>query len=233
MEYARAGAKVVVASRKMENLEKVVADIKALGAEALAIAVDITVPEQVDSLIKETVDTFGRLDVMVNNAGGGAVMKKAEDTPYDEWVKLIDFNLTGTFLCCVAAGKQMIEQKGGKIINVSSTAGTKGNPGMLHYSAAKAGVISISNNLAFAWAEHNINVNVILPGLIATPAMRKWGVIPSDTDEAGNPVPRLDLCPEPEEVADLALFLASEASDSITGEAIPIRRWLKMDRFWE
>jgi len=232
-EYARAGANVVVASRNRENLDKVAADIKFLGAESLAITVDITDPDQVDSMVKETVDTFGGLDVIVNNAGGGASMKKAEDTPYDEWVQLIDFNLTGTFVCCMAAGKQMIAQNSGKIINISSTAGTKGNPGMLHYSAAKAGVISLSNNLSFMWAEHNINVNTILPGLIATPMMRKYGVIPGDTDEEGNRVPRLDLPPEPEEVADLALFLASEASDSITGEAIPIRRWCKMDRFWQ
>lgn len=232
MEYARAGANVVVASRNQENLDKVAADIKALGRESLAIATDITVPEQVDNMVKQTVDKFGRLDIIVNNAGGGSSMKKAEDTPYDEWVRLVDFNLTGTFVCCMAAGKQMIDQQGGKIINISSIAGTKGNPGMLHYSAAKAGVISLSMNLSFMWAQHNICVNTIVPGLIATPVLRKYKVIPPDTDKEGNPVPRLDLPPEPEEVADLARFLASEAADSITGEQIPIRRWCKMDRFW-
>ena len=232
-EYARAGANVVVASRNQENIDTVATELQALGAKALAISTDITVPAEVDSMVNQTVSEFGRLDILVNNAGGGTAMKKAEDTPYEEWVRIVDFNLTGTFTCCIAAGKQMIEQQGGKIINVSSVAGTKGNPGMLHYSAAKAAVISLSNNLSFMWAEHNIHVNTIVPGLIATPAMRKWNVIPSDTDEDGNPVPPLTLPPEPEEVADLALFLASKASDSITGEAIPIRRWLKMDRFWE
>ena len=220
-EYARAGANVVVASRNQENIDEIAAEL------------DITVPGDVENVVRRTVEEFGRLDVMVNNAGGGTAMKKAEDTPYDEWVRIVDFNLTGTFNCCMAAGKQMIAQQGGKIINVSSVAGTKGNPGMLHYSAAKAGVISLSNNLAFAWAKHNIIVNTIVPGLIATPAMRGWNVIPPDTDEQGNPVPRLTLPPEPEEVADLALFLASQASDAITGEAIPIRRWCKIDRFWE
>jgi gluconate 5-dehydrogenase len=233
LEYARAGANVVVASRKKENLDKVVAQIDEIGSKSLAVATDITKPDEVGNLIQQTLDAFGRLDIMVNNAGGGTAMKKAEDTPYEEWVANIDFNLTGTFNCCMAAGKQMIEQQGGKIINVSSTAGTKGNPGMLHYSAAKAGVISLSNNLAFMWAKHDIFVNTIVPGLIATPALIEWGVIPSDKDKEGNPVPRLDLPPTPEEVADLALFLACEASDSITGEAIPIRRWCKMDRFWQ
>jgi len=233
MEYARAGAKVVIASRKKENLDKVVTDIAALGAESLAIATDITVPEQVDNMIAETVAKFGRIDVIVNNAGGGTSMKKAEDTPYDEWVRIVDFNLTGTFNCSMAAGKQMIEQQSGNIINISSVAGTKGNPGMLHYSAAKAGVISLSNNLAFMWAKHNIIVNTIVPGLIATPALRAYGVIPSDTDKEGNAVPRLDLPPEPEAVAYLARFLASDASSSITGEAIPVRAWCKLDRFWQ
>jgi NAD(P)-dependent dehydrogenase (short-subunit alcohol dehydrogenase family) len=104
---------------------------------------------------------------------------------------------------------------------------------MLHYSAAKAGVISLTNNLAFLWAQHNINVNCIVPGLIATQMLKDYNVIPSDTDEDGNPVPRLDLPPDPEDLADLALFLASPGSDSITGEQIPIRRWCKMDRFWQ
>jgi len=232
LEYARAGANVVVASRKQENLDKVAAEIEALGAQSLALATDITKPDDVDNLIKQTVDRFGRLDIMVNNAGGGSSMKKAEDTPYEEWVRLIDFNLTGCFLCCIAAGKQMIEQDGGKIINISSIAGTKGNPGMLHYSAAKAGMISLSNNLSFMWAKHNINVNTIAPGLIATPAMIGYGIIPGDTAEDGTPIPRLDRPPGPEHVADLARFLASPAADLLTGEVIPVRAWTRLDRFW-
>ena len=134
-EYGRAGASVVVASRNQNALDTVAA----LGVATLAVAADIANPDDVARLIAATVDRFGRVDVMVNNAGGGSSMKKAEDTPYDEWVRLIDFNLTGTFNCCMAAGKQMIEQRQGKILNISSVAGTKGNPGMLHYSAAKAG----------------------------------------------------------------------------------------------
>ena len=181
LEYARAGAAVVVASRNQERIDAVVDRIAGVGGRALAVATDITVPEQVDALIARTVAEFGRLDVMVNNAGGGARMRQPEETPYEDWVRLIDFNLTGTFVCCIAAGKQMIEQKSGNIINISSTAGTKGNPFMLHYSAAKAGMISLTNNLAFMWARHNINVNCIAPGLIATDAMKRHGAIPSDT----------------------------------------------------
>ena len=232
-EYGHAGAKVVVASRNQENIEKVAAEVSELGVESLAVVTDITKPDDVDRLIATTVEKFGRLDVMVNNAGGGIKMRKAEDTPYEEWVQLIDFNLTGTFLCCIAAGKQMIEQKGGKIINISSIAGTKGNPGMLHYSAAKAGVISLTNNLAFMWTKHNINVNCVAPGLIATPAMIGWKVIPPATREDGTEVPRLERPPGPEHVAEMCRFLASPAADLITGEVIPVRAWFKMDRFWE
>jgi len=233
MEYARAGANVVVASRNLEPLEKVAAEVKELGAESLAIAVDITKPDDVNAMVEQVVERFGSLDVLVNNAGAWGKSSLAEDSVYEEWVEIIDLNLTGTYNCCIAAGKQMIKQQSGKIINVSSTAGTKGNPGALHYSASKAGMISLSNNLSYMWAKHNICVNTILPGLIATQMLKDYNIIPSDTDKEGNPVPRLELCPDPEDVANLALFLASEASDSITGEQIPIRRWLKLDRFWQ
>jgi len=232
-EYGRAGATVVIASRNQEALDKVAAEVAELGVPTLALATDITKPDQVEALISAAVQKFGRLDLMVNNAGGGSSMKQAEDTPYDEWVRLIDFNLTGTFNCCMSAGRQMIEQKDGKIINISSVAGTKGNPGMLHYSAAKAAVISLTNNLAYMWAQHNICVNAVVPGLIATPMMVKYKAIPPDTNEDGSMVPRLDLPPAPEDVAYLCRYLASPAADMITGEAIPVRAWCKMDRFWQ
>jgi len=231
--FAGAGAKVVITSRSKERMDKTINEIKASSGEALAIATDVTDPEQVDRMAEQTVDTYGRIDILVNCAGGASQMRDPLEVPFEEWNAIVALNLTGTYLCCIAAGKEMIKQQSGKIINISSTAGTKGNPGMLHYSAAKAGVISLSNNLSFLWAKHNINVNTILPGFIATPIMHQYKVVPPDTNPDGTPVPRLDLPPNPEEVADLALFLASPASDSITGEQIPIRRWCKMDRFWE
>jgi len=231
--YAEAGANVVVASRNQENIDAVAAAIKEKGQSALAVQVDITDADQVDAMIAKTVDAFGAVDVIVNNAGRWGKSQLAEDTPLDEWQRIIDVNLTGCFLPCLAAGKQMIKQQSGKVINISSTAGSKGNPGQLHYSAAKAGVLSLSNNLAYMWAKHNINVNCILPGLIATEELKGYNIIPSAVDKEGNPVPRLELTPDPENVADLALFLASPASDAITGEQFPIRAWLKSERFWQ
>ena len=231
--YAEAGANVVVASRNVDNIEAEAEKIRAKKQSAIAIPVDVTDAEQVDALVAKTVEAFGALDVMVNNAGRWGRSHQAEDTPLDEWRDLVEQNLTGVFITCMAAGRQMIKQQGGKIINIACTAGSKGNPYQLHYSAAKAGVISLTNNLAYMWAKHNINVNCILPGLIATDELKGYGIIPPDRDEEGNPVPRLELTPDPENVADLTLFLASPASDALTGELYPIRAWLKSERFWQ
>ena len=229
-ECADAGAKVVLAGRTEETLVALSNDLN--GEDSFVLKTDVTDPESVKNLIASTVEKFGRVDVIINNVGGSAAMCEPEETPYDVWSRMIDVNLSSTFYCCIEAGKQMIKQKSGKIINISSTAGTKGNPGMLHYSAAKAGVLSLTNNLAFKWAEHNINVNAVVPGLIATPNMIKWGVISADVDDDGNHVPRLTRPPGPSDVANLCRFLASEAADLITGEAIPVRSWEKADRFW-
>jgi gluconate 5-dehydrogenase len=229
-EFASAGATVVLAGRTEETLKSVAAELG--DAQSLVVTTDVTDPDSVQNMIDTAVDAFGRVDVIVNNVGGGVMPCKAEDTQYDDWVKMIDINLTATFNCCLAAGKQMIKQKSGKIINISSTAGTKGHPGMLHYSAAKAGVLSLTNNLAYNWAEHNICVNAVAPGLVATPAMIEWGAIPTAVDDDGNEVPRLTLPPGPEDVARMCRFLASSAADMITGEIIPVRAFNLMDRFW-
>ena len=232
-KYAQAGANVVIASRTEQKIEAEAASTRDKGYSAIAITVDVTEEEQVTALIERTVDAYGSVDVIVNNAGRWGRSYAAEDTPLDEWRLIVDQNLTGVFLPCKAAGKQMIKQQSGKIINISSTAGSKGNPHQLHYSAAKAGVISLTNNLAYMWAKHNINVNCILPGLIATEELKGYGIIPPATDEQGKPIPKLELTPDPGNVADLALFLASPAADALTGELYPIRAWLKSERFWQ
>ena len=230
LEYAKAGANVVVASRNQKNLDKVTAEIKALGRESLAVATDVCIPEQVNNMVKQTVDRFGRIDILVNNAGGALSIKKVEELSFDEWNATIALNLTGTFLCSIAAGKVMIKQKGGKIINISSVAGVKGSPSMAHYGAAKAGVINLTVCLASEWAQHNINVNCIAPGLTATEGIRRWGVLPSNKNEDGTLVPRLLFPHDPQNVADLAVFLASSASDHISGELMVIRGLVALDR---
>lgn len=181
-------------------------------------------------MVKQTLDSFGRIDILVNNTGGALSVKKVEELSFEEWNATIGLNLTGTFLCSVAVGKVMIEQKSGKIINVSSVAGIKGSPSMAHYGAAKAGVINLTGCLASAWAQHNINVNCIATGLTATEGIKRWGILPPDKNEDDTPVPRLLFPHGPEDVADLAVFLASSASDHISGELIPVRGLVTFDR---
>jgi len=229
MTFAEAGANVVIASRTQKYIDRTAVKIRELGRESLAIATDVCIPEQVDNMVKQTVDNFGRLDIMINNAGSG-IATEPQEISIKEWNDIIALNLTGVFLGCIAAGKVMIEQKHGKIINIASTAGVKGSPGMLHYSVAKAGVIMLTNNLAASWAEHNINVNCIAPGLTATERVINWGILPPDKNEDGTPVPRLLRPAVPKNIADLALFLASSASDHITGELLIIRGQFPWDR---
>jgi len=230
LEYAKSGAHVVVASRNQERLEKVATEIKALGRESLVIATDVCVPEQVDNMVKQTVDRFGHIDILVNNAGGALHFKKPEVLSPDEWNAGIALNLTSVFLCSAAVGKVMIQQKSGKIINISSVAGLKSSAGFVHYGAAKAGVINLTKSLADGWGQYNIHVNCIVPGLTATEGITSLGMLPADKNEDGTPVPPLLFPHNPEHVASLAVFLASAASDHITGECIPIRALVSFDR---
>jgi len=229
LTYAEAGANVVVASRTQKYIDRVAEKVKAIGPDSLAVATDVCIPEQVDNLVKQTVDHFGRLDIMVNNAGRG-IPTPPQEISIKEWNEIIALNLTGVFLGCIAAGKVMIKQKQGKIINISSVAGVKYSPDMIHYSVAKAGVITLTKNLAASWAQHNINVNCIAPGLTATKGVIKWGVLSPDMYEEGTTVPRLLRPPAPKNIADLALFLVSPASDLITGELLIIRGHYPRDR---
>jgi len=222
-EYAKEGANVVVASRNEENLNRVAGEIEALGRQSLAVVTDVCVTEQVDNMVQQTLDKFGRIDILVNNAGAAMTFKRVEDLTLDEWNATITLNLTAPFMCCVAVGKVMMAQKKGTIINVSSVAALKGVSFMAHYSAAKSGLIRLTEALASSWAKHNINVNCIAPGLVTSEVEIARGSIPPATKKDGSPVPPLSYPPAPENVADLALFLASSAAAHITGELMVIR----------
>ena len=228
--YAEAGAHVVVGARQQERLDRVAGEIRAMGRESLAISTDVTVPEQVDHLIQKTLDAFGRLDVMVANAGGGGfsgIMK----AKLADWDRTIGLNLDSAFLCDVGAATVMIEQgDGGKIINISSTAGINLNPGLAAYAAAKAGMISLTKRVAVIFAEHDINVNCVAPGFTATPTIKSSGVAPPGTRKDGTRVPPLLLPNEPEHVADACVFLASDAGAHVTGELMIVRGMFHMER---
>ena len=216
--YAGAGAKVVIASRSQGKLDKVAGEID---GEVLALATDVTVPEQVDNMVAKTIDEFGGIDILVNNAGGAMFIKSPNDLEPNEWDAAIALNLSSVFLCSRAVSNNMMERGSGRIINISSVAGMRLSPSFVHYGAAKAGVINLTKGLAMSWAPNNINVNCIAPGLTATEGVANW--LPEKTKEDGTSVPPLLYPPDPEHVADLALFLASELSAHISGELFPIR----------
>ncbi len=221
-EYAKAGAKVVLASRKQENLDRVVSEIKAAGGEALAVVTDVRVPEQVENAVKQAVDTFGRLDIMVNNAGASFPVKVEELSP-NGWDVIVNINLKGVFLGSTAAARVMIPRKSGKIINISSVAGMNGSPRMAHYGAAKAGVINLTKTCSVEWAEHNINVNCIAPGMIETEGVRAQNILTVEKAGEDTATPALRLPGKVEDISSLATFLASGAADHISGEIFVVR----------
>lgn len=222
LEFSRAGADVTIASRNLGNLEKVAKEVDSLGKRCLAVATDVRVPEQVDNMVRRTVDEFGRIDILVNNAGVSFLCPVEELTP-NGWDAVVDINLKGTFLCSKAVGKVMIQQKGGKIINIASMAGVYGAPTMAHYAAAKAGVINFTKSLAAEWGKHNIFVNCIAPGLIETEGVKtQMKLEPERVKETLERTVAVARYGQPEEIAYTVIFLASEASSFITGETIEV-----------
>ncbi len=225
LALAKEGADVVVCSRKMANLEKVAEEVKALGRRSLAIAADVSVKKQVQNMVKQTVDEFGRIDILVNNAGILRIATILETTEQD-WGEVIDINLKGVFLCTQAVAKQMMAQKYGKIINISSICGRGGALGDgPSYCVSKAGVIQLTQNAAFELGPYGINVNCIAPGLILTPMARSTQKTAEEFEqflEERKKAAVLDRLGNPEDIARVALFLASEAASFISGQTIPV-----------
>ena len=163
VELAKVGAHVVACSRRRDALEAVAESVRAEGRRALALACDVGEAHQVDEVVARTVDEFGRIDLLVNNAGY-RIRSPLEDLPRDEWDAMVRINLTGVFLFSQAVGRVMIRQRSGKIVNVSSVAGRTGARGMAAYAAAKAGVTVLTQSLGAEWAKHGITVNAVAPG---------------------------------------------------------------------
>ncbi len=221
LSFAEHGAKVVIASRSLEKLTPIANEIRKIGEYCLPLACDVTDPVQVNQMTSQVVNELDRLDVLINNAGGAMIIKPPEEISPEEWRAGIALNLDSVFFCSQAAAKSMAKQRGGRIINISSVAGIKASPAFVHYGAAKAGVINLTKSLALLWGKHNININCIAPGLTATEGVAQW--LPKKIKDDGSPVPLLEYPPNPENVAELAVFLASNASQHISGELFPIR----------
>lgn len=217
--FAREGARVVVNySRDQAAAESVVAAAEETGAEAIAIRADVTKRAEVDALVEGAVERFGRLDILVNNA---AILKR---TPFleiteEEWDQIIDTNLKGYFLCSQAAARQMVEQRSGVIINMSSASQELAGINLTHYCCAKGGVRLLTRQLALELAEYGIRANAIAPGLIETDLNRADLADPAFREYRLSMIP-MKLIGVPEDVVGAAIFLASDDSRLATGSTV-------------
>lgn len=228
LTLARAGSAVVIAARRPEPINETAVGVQKLGQEAMAVPTDVTDSGQVDKLMEKTLTQFGKIDILVNNAGiargvdpSSDEVLKPDPKPIwelsdDAWHASIETNLTGTFYCCRAVAKHMINQKSGKVINMASVGGLRAARGAFGYCAAKAALIMFTKTLAITWANDNIQVNCMAPIFIPIEE------VPAEVRQRSEPFFPMGRFGEPQEVGPLAVFLASGASDYITGECFVI-----------
>jgi 3-oxoacyl-[acyl-carrier protein] reductase len=217
LALAAEGANVVVNYASSSSAaDQVVAAVGEMGGESIALQADVSQADQVDALVNAVIDKWGRIDVLVNNAGITRDTLLLRMKPED-WQAVIDLNLTGVFLCTKAVSKIMLKQKSGRIVNVTSVSGLMGNPGQANYSAAKAGVIGFTKTVAKELASRGITVNAVAPGFIATDMTHSV-----NAEEILKFIP-LNRYGQPEEVAGLIRFLAADpAAAYITGQVMNI-----------
>lgn len=218
---ARAGAVVVIAARDTQRSGAAVAELRALGCDALAIRVDVTDEDSVAALVQQTQERYGRLDILFNNAGIN-IRRPVQDLQADQWHHVIDTNLTSAFLCSRAAYPHMKRAGAGKVINIGSMLSIFGAGFAPAYGASKGGIVQLTKSLAVAWAADNIQVNAILPGWIDTDLTRKARTEVPELHErvlSRSPAGRWGT---PADLEGIAVFLASSGSNFITGAAIPV-----------
>jgi NAD(P)-dependent dehydrogenase (short-subunit alcohol dehydrogenase family) len=219
---AEAGAHIVLCSRRVEQCRKAAEEISKLGVQALALPCDVKSRQEIQLVVDETVRSFSRVDILINNSGTnwGAT---PEEYPLEGWQKVIETNLNGVFLFSQIAGRAMIRQKGGNIINITSIMGVVGTESevadAIAYSASKGAVVTFTKDLAAKWAKHNIRVNAIAPGWFPTD-MSKW-VLENHGQRLLNHIP-MRRFGEGDELKGAAVFLASEASRYVTGVVLPV-----------
>jgi NAD(P)-dependent dehydrogenase (short-subunit alcohol dehydrogenase family) len=216
LRFAQAGAKVVVSDRELEDVQPVADEIRDAGGEALALQAHVGKLDDLMAMVTQTVETFGRLDVAVNNAGTNPYFGPLLGADEGQVEKTLDVNLKGVFRGCKAVAPQMEKQGGGKIINMASVAGLRPGPGMGIYSISKAAVIMLTQVLAVELGPANIQVNAIAPGVIKTRFSQVVWQKPEVAEPALRSLPSSRFG-EPEDVANMALYLASPASDFVTG----------------
>jgi len=222
--YAREGAKLAVADIDGEAAQATVGRISSQGADAISVIADVTQKKSVEAMVKATLDRWGRIDILVNVAGG-ADRKRVIDMSAEDWDRIVEMNLKSVFLCSQAVLPTMVKQKYGKIVSISSIYGFTGNATRSSYAAAKAGVAVFTKSLALEVIKDGINVNAVAPGRVETPRVRSHY-----TDEAWAaavaqvPMGRTGT---PDEIASAVLFLAADENKYITGQTIHVNgAWL-------
>lgn len=217
LAFAEAGADVACVARTTSEIESVAAEIRDMGRKSIAITCDVRQSEQVENMAKATFDEFGRIDVLVNNAGGG-YLKPAIETSQRAWETQLSLNLTSAFLCSKAVARIMLEQKSGAIINISSRAGDQPAVGMIGYGVSKAGMNHLTRTLAFELAPY-VRVNCIAPGAVWTETSAETLGPAKDKIIRGTPLQRMG---KPEDIALAAIYLASSASSWVTGKILEV-----------
>ena len=219
---AEAGSHVVICSRKLENCEAAAHEIAKLGVTTLAVACDVTKADQVEAMKDATLKKFGRVDVLVNNAGR-AWVAPPEDMPLERWQQVLDLNITAPFLCAQALGREMIKARRGKIINIASIAGLVGrNPkayNSIAYGTSKGALVNFTRDLAVKWAHHNIQVNAICPGFFVTSINAP--MFDQNSEQILREIP-LGRTGGADDLKGIAVLLASDASNFMTGAVIPV-----------
>ena len=220
--FAASGAAVVLVARSASDLDTAVRELESYRGKALAVPADVTDEAQVSEMVRRTQDAFGRIDVLINCAGGTGADRSIPTLEMDVgvWKRIMDLNLKSAYLCCQAVGRVMADQRRGSMINFSSGTGVHPVHGMTHYGPAKAGINQLTRMLSVELGCYNIRVNAISPGLIDTETERKY-MPPASFEKYRRAVP-LGRVGQPSDILGLALFLASDASAYISGTIIPV-----------
>lgn len=213
--FVSEGAKVVLVDLNEEKGKAFESELKTLNAEALFVKANITNEEEVAHIFKQTIEAFGKVDVVFNNAGIGRV-HSSHDLAYSEWRNTVNVDLDGVFLVAREAIREMLKAGGGAIVNTASMYGWVGSPGSAAYNAAKGGVINLTRSLALEYAEQNIRINSLCPGFIDTP------IIPEESKQALAQLTPMKRLGQAEEMAKAVLFMACDDSSFMTGNSLTV-----------